>query len=487
MSKKKEVVPEIEYDKGVVLYSDGGCRGEGYSGWGLHGYHYDLHPNPKGSGNTNYIVTDKGYINKKNVSEHEATIVRPINYIDGFGSIGTYSTNNTAELLAASNAMFTASKYDIKKLSLFTDSKYVVDGINKWLPNWKKNNWYKSDGTEVSNKSEWLQVDEQFNKLTSKNIEVDVKWIKAHNGHVGNELADRYATLGVYNAMSDKVRSETDSLPAAGYWNPQTDRHPFLFNKKAYFLTKENSNSPGVYYLGDHGKDDDTMGMLQTDGSISYVELNNPSNLIEEAIKIQRFFSPGTDIITYIHLDKLFNGSVARDIERFGHGCLYRGNKHRIDLNFSDGDPVTRGLVPPRLAMRTINRINELCGILQAHKLNENHFTTTDITDCFYTLNKKNENILREEIISSTDKITSNIKYNGSVDYTLSVFFGSDMPSRNVMKKIEKKNPKVKILTMMDSENSFRYFTVISVDDGIGIWSSIASNIKFIDDSKKAK
>lgn len=486
MAKKKEAVEEVVYDKGVVLYSDGGCRGNGFAGWGIHGYHYEMNPNPKGSGNTTQVLTDAGYVPKKEKT-NDTKIVNAINYIDGFGSIGTYASNNAAEILGAAGALFTASKYDIKQCTLYTDSKYVVDGLNSYLPRWKKNNWIKSDGTEVANKSEWMQLDEQYQKITSNVPNVSVNWIKAHVGHVGNECADKMATLGVFNAMSGKVRSETDYLPASGYWTTTIDRHPFLNIKKAYFLTREDSNTPGHYFLSDHNNKDDVNGVLQTDGSLAYVELNEPAEILEEVIRLQRSFAPGTDIITYVNLNKIFNGIVARDINRFGNGALYRNHTDRIDLYFADSEPVTRGMVPPKLAMRTIEGINNLCGILQQYKDNNtNDFKYTEITDQLFVLNNKNKVVLNEDITQTTDKLTCEIQYgiNENDKFKLSLFFGSDIPSRNTLKKIEGMNPVVKIVTWMESENCFRYATIISVDNGIGIWSSIASNLKYIDEVK---
>lgn len=498
MTKKTKVekVPEPEYDKGIVIYSDGGCRQDGKTGWGLHGYHYELHPLPKGSGNTAWQITNDGYVSKKALLEtpdpetkletgefesesntNKIVQVKTINYIDGFGSMGIASTNNVAELLATSNALTVGNKYDIKDLTLFTDSKYVVDGITKWLPKWQKNNFIKSDGTEVSSKDIWLDLNEQLNKLTNKNVNVNIKWIKAHNGHIGNELADKYATLGVYNAVANVARTEIDYLPAAGYWNYQAERHPFLYNKKAYFLTRVGSNEPGKYFLGDHGRDDEIMGTV---GTIAYVELFEPSSILEHAIDLQRELTPNTDIITYVNLDKLFKGCVVRDIERFGTGCLYRHSKHRIDLSYSDGELITRGLVPPRLAMRTIEDINSLCGVLQAFKVKDSNLTITDITDCFYKLNDKGDNILKEDITSNTEKITTEILYEGDKKYNLSLFLGPDMPGRNNLKKLEKLNPKVSVITWMESPECFKYATVISVDNGIGIWSSITSNMKLL-------
>ncbi|MDE7281010.1 MAG: ribonuclease HI, partial [Ruminiclostridium sp.] len=75
------------------------------------------------------------------------------------------------------------------KVTIQTDSKYVVDGIEKgWAKSWKKNNWIKSDKKPALNKDLW----EKLLKLLEIH-EVKFTWIKGHAGHPENERCDRLA------------------------------------------------------------------------------------------------------------------------------------------------------------------------------------------------------------------------------------------------------------------------------------------------------
>ena len=141
--------------KTVNIYTDGACRGNpGVGGWGAL-IEYENH-------------------NKEIFGGEKLT------------------TNNQMELMAAIQGLKALSEKCI--VNLTTDSKYVMDGINSWIINWKKNNWKNSQKQNVKNKDLWIQLD----KLNSQH---DVKWywVKGHSGHPQNELADQLANKGIDN------------------------------------------------------------------------------------------------------------------------------------------------------------------------------------------------------------------------------------------------------------------------------------------------
>jgi len=72
------------------------------------------------------------------------------------------STNNRMELTAAINALLKI-KQD-KKIKIYTDSKYVKDGIEKWINNWKLNNWKNANKKDVKNKDLWTKLDSIISK-----------------------------------------------------------------------------------------------------------------------------------------------------------------------------------------------------------------------------------------------------------------------------------------------------------------------------------
>ncbi len=97
------------------------------------------------------------------------------------------TTNNRMELTAVIEAL-KALKTECN-ITLYTDSKYVMNGINEWLENWKKNGWKTSNKKNaVKNIDLWQQLDELIKKH-----EIRWVWVKGHNGHPENERVDTLA------------------------------------------------------------------------------------------------------------------------------------------------------------------------------------------------------------------------------------------------------------------------------------------------------
>ena len=106
------------------------------------------------------------------------------------------TTNNRMELLAAIEALAALTRPS--QVQLTTDSKYVQDGITKWVAKWKLNGWETSNKQVVKNKDLWERLDRLAMIHT-----VDWHWVKGHSGHRDNELADQLA-----NAAIDKMMNE---------------------------------------------------------------------------------------------------------------------------------------------------------------------------------------------------------------------------------------------------------------------------------------
>ena len=137
----------------VEIYTDGACRGNpGPGGWGV------------------LLISGK----------HQTTMHG--------GEQET--TNNRMELKAAIEAL-NALKGP-STVRLYTDSKYVMDGINQWMPNWKKRGWKTANKKPVKNKDLWCELDEA---IAPHNI--DWRWVRGHTGVPGNEKADELANLGI--------------------------------------------------------------------------------------------------------------------------------------------------------------------------------------------------------------------------------------------------------------------------------------------------
>ena len=137
----------------IEIYTDGACRGNpGPGGWGA------------------LLISGK----------HQKTM---------HGG-DPETTNNRMELTAAIEALNALKGHS--SVILYTDSKYVMDGINEWMPNWIKRGWKTAARKPVKNKDLWQALDEATGRH-----EIDWRWVKGHNGDPGNEMADELANRGI--------------------------------------------------------------------------------------------------------------------------------------------------------------------------------------------------------------------------------------------------------------------------------------------------
>ena len=100
------------------------------------------------------------------------------------------TTNNRMELTAAIEAL--NALQDPSNVILHTDSKYVMGGINDWMPNWKKRDWKTAAKKAVKNQDLWQALDEAAGRH-----DIDWRWVKGHDGNAGNEIADELANRGI--------------------------------------------------------------------------------------------------------------------------------------------------------------------------------------------------------------------------------------------------------------------------------------------------
>ena len=104
------------------------------------------------------------------------------------------TTNNKMEMQGVINGLLRVldqaeGKKNVFEVFVYTDSRYVVDGVNQWMPNWKKNGWKKADQKTPENLALWQQLDEVL--VHPGFIKVHLLWVKGHAGHPQNEYCDK--------------------------------------------------------------------------------------------------------------------------------------------------------------------------------------------------------------------------------------------------------------------------------------------------------
>ncbi len=140
-------------DPEVTIYTDGACKGNpGPGGWG--------------------VLMIAAEIRRELCGGEAAT------------------TNNRMELTAAIEALRALKRPT--RVRLFTDSKYVMQGIETWIHGWKKNGWRTSDKKPVKNMDLWQALD-----ALAAEQQIEWRWVKGHSGDPGNERADALSNDGI--------------------------------------------------------------------------------------------------------------------------------------------------------------------------------------------------------------------------------------------------------------------------------------------------
>lgn len=100
------------------------------------------------------------------------------------------STNNRMELMAPIQALTTLFRdYGACEIEIVTDSKYVCNGFQEWLPGWKKRDWHTSTGEPVKNQELW----EFLEAAVDLHTYVGWRHVRGHQGHRWNERVDTLA------------------------------------------------------------------------------------------------------------------------------------------------------------------------------------------------------------------------------------------------------------------------------------------------------
>ncbi len=143
----------------VVIYSDGACKGNpGPGGWGAL---------------LRFEDPTTGAVHEKELFGGESM-----------------TTNNRMELTAAVRALEALRRPC--RVVLNTDSRYVMDGITKWIVNWRRRGWVNAAKEPVKNVDLWKALD-----AAATPHQIEWRWVRGHAGDVDNERADALANRGV--------------------------------------------------------------------------------------------------------------------------------------------------------------------------------------------------------------------------------------------------------------------------------------------------
>jgi ribonuclease HI len=113
------------------------------------------------------------------------------------GGHDKHTTNNKMELMGVIEGLkvsLTHIDSNIKNINIYSDSKYVLQGITTWIHNWKKNNWRTAAKKEVLNQELWQELDKTVEAVSQKKVNIEWHYVKGHADNLYNNRADIIAT-----------------------------------------------------------------------------------------------------------------------------------------------------------------------------------------------------------------------------------------------------------------------------------------------------
>lgn len=149
-----------------------------------------IFPNPGGPGGWAFFAVDQyGEITEKS----GGLIASPIN------------TNNRLEMMGLLNALIWL---DGRSAAIYSDSQYVVNGMNEWINNWARRGWYRMQHgvrVEIPNRDLWQLM------LPLRSKDHRIQWVRGHDGTAGNERADKLAEAARISVTAGTTIEEISS------------------------------------------------------------------------------------------------------------------------------------------------------------------------------------------------------------------------------------------------------------------------------------
>lgn len=502
------IAPPLE----AVFYTDGGCRAmgpgmaasRGFAGWGLHGYFFTREEPKTGAGAKRGVPTAMGYDNKGK-GKGDITVHA---YVDEMHSVPGEGTNNLAEILAACRAFELAIEHHLTRFVLRADSKLVLDGIEKFMPAWRRRQFTKQDGTPQPNQAEWRRLSDLMEQYESIGKFI-CSWVPGHSNDLGNDLADRYARRGVLSRREDRTLAISENTPAKGYWKSDYEKQRFLSLPNWYFsVSKEmdlrSADGRYVYYLGDIRQPEEFYGKRISDAAFAVVYLKEEEPVLSRMRQLCEIMAEGTmQGLLVADLKAIFAADIVTALTDHGDRFLMTSRQtqsieHMDSAQLGKGDctSLVHEIRPTRLAYAGIAEMENMEKILHEvlHPRESSRLQLTDITEVLYerTTTPASKNKAEKVTVGLSSAISPTTRY---IDVEVKVLvagveslrkvrltLGQDLPDRNTLAALASADVSVRVVTWAVSAQAYQFATVLESDGNSGIWTGPYANLNLVID-----
>lgn len=467
---------QLQEEDGIWMYS---------SGAGVHGYLYtnnDILDIKEGKTPTSKelkdrpwtkeYITSRGYTTSKQL-EDGSYYVAPSYYIDL--STNILDTSNAAELhgVVLLLTFLITNNLQPKSILIHTDSVYVITQVTKLLNK-------EQLPPDTKNLDILLNINKLIDKLPNSTIEL-VK-IKAHAGHLGNELADKLSKYGKSIPKSNFTSVVSGKIKDRPYWQPTLNHSPLLSHKR---IVVEDGTSNIDNLL--------TLDIDTSSPTVSYRTGEYCVGLVHcKPITV-------TDIVMYPtitnNIPKAFNYVVINTnnlVNKYNtyYYNLFRnmGNMYKWETSRVDGLSICRNHMGDYIASTInnqpllkdiLNKLSILSTMLTEYKSKDNsnpNIDILDITDYIYEITDKGKYNCKLPLSTTYVDLTLKTKLY-TKDLKIRLKLDIDTLSRSAYKNLEDSNPKVYILLHRYNEHNIRYYTVVeTTDNEYGIYTNLFSS-----------
>jgi ribonuclease HI len=488
---------EMNNAKHVVLYIDGSSKpNPGPHGFGLHGFIYTdeeigkqskARPKIKTIDNKSmlYNITTQGYIESPLFNKDLHTLVEPKQFILGYKSFKGDGSNNVAEVKAFIDMIIYIVMEmeidDLKSITFNTDSMYLLNIINniKNNPNWQ-------DKAE-KNRELWFSVDQVLKIIQDNDLKLMINKVKGHSTAIGNNVSDRMALLGRIEASrNNKEELSVKVIDDSKFWGPEPYRHPLLKHSRVFFMSNKDNIVDGRYsYSVLNVKTDVEPGKTTAMALYGLVNVKNTEPLLQTTKESFDRYLGTLSVVSAVDTNILYQPLTYRYLETFKEKVIVGDKKGRKAIRVLGEDKVCSEIYPSGLATNALDKIQSLNIILEDYKADKPNMEYVDITNMFFEKDKKDRDIMYVPMS------TKYLEYDCD-GVKVILFFGKDLPERNTIKRLEKKDTKI-ILVLNKKKNNglivIEYFVIIETpqDDEISIWCNFNSSLAYQTKPKKKK
>ncbi len=443
-----------------LFYTDGSVRpNPGYGGFGVYGFIYEIATKPK---NQKHPFKNGLFFSDEGISKEKGSLpIHVKSIVEMVRSFNTDKcTNNEIELAATLSALQKAyNMQDLEKITIYTDSNYIVKSFNEDLDEWGRNGWKRRDGRQIAHLNEWTTLLSYKHHFHANGIEVKIRWVKGHADDYGNIIADLLANIGsnaarvqLLNNHFPFVQDVLDKTSTYAEYKESYDNKDFIFHFKDLFFSSNNENDKNYCFLSNN--EDDRERGKRSNTSIFIANFGYAPPLINKLKEFYRKIPRNFTATCSVKLNKLEDRDILRLTDIVPVEFLLRpktgtsvGNRYSIVGDDSNGVFIEENI----LEFPFIVNITKLSSAMQDMAVvEESSLHIFDVTDRFIK-----DGLL---VVTNKDKFVDfSDLTQGKIVFAqkLLAAVGYDFPSYLALKKIEGDIRKVELILQRAPESNF--------------------------------